>query len=52
VKTNLNVIGLEPEHVPTLREVRGRHVNAERPPSTRVGADWLIEIDALVVTPG
>ncbi len=58
VKTNLYVVGLKPEHVPILREVRSRYVNAEQPPastlvgvSTLVGADWLIEIEAVAVTP-
>src|SRR5262245_60475988 len=50
VKTNLYVVGLRPEHVPVLREVRGSYVSAERPPastlvgvSALVGPDWLIE---------
>jgi enamine deaminase RidA (YjgF/YER057c/UK114 family) len=56
VKMNLYVVGLKPEHVPMLREVRSRHVNAEQPPastlvgvSALVGADWLIEIEAVAV---
>jgi len=59
VKTNLYVVGLKPEHVPVLREVRNRYVNPERPPastlvgvSALVGADWLIEIEAVAVIPG
>jgi enamine deaminase RidA (YjgF/YER057c/UK114 family) len=58
VKMNLYVVGLRPELVPMLREVRARHVNREGPPaSTRVGvsalagADWLIEIEAVAVVP-
>jgi len=58
VKTNLYVVGLKPEHVPVLREVRSRYVNAEQPPastlvgmSALVGADWLIEIEAVAVIP-
>lgn len=58
VKTNLYVVGLKPEHVPVLREVRARYVNAEHPPvSTLVGVsalvspDWLIEIEAVAVIP-
>jgi enamine deaminase RidA (YjgF/YER057c/UK114 family) len=58
VKTNLYVVGLKPEHVPILREVRARYVNAEQPPastlvgvSALVGADWLIEIEAVAVLP-
>src|SRR5438477_7773825 len=34
VKTNLFVVGLRPEHVPILREVRSRYVDAERPPAS------------------
>src|SRR5262245_28874917 len=54
VKTNLYVVGLKPEHVPVIREVRSRYVSAEHPPastlvgvSALVGADWLIEIEAV-----
>jgi enamine deaminase RidA (YjgF/YER057c/UK114 family) len=56
VKTNLYVVGLKPEHVPIIREVRGRFVSAQQPPvSTLVGVsslvspDWLIEIEAIAV---
>lgn len=56
VKTNLYVVGLKPEHVPMLREVRSRYVDAANPPastlvgiSALVGADWLIEIEAIAV---
>jgi enamine deaminase RidA (YjgF/YER057c/UK114 family) len=56
VKTNLYVVGLRPEHVPILREVRSQYVSAEHPPastlvgvSSLVGADWLIEIEAVAV---
>jgi enamine deaminase RidA (YjgF/YER057c/UK114 family) len=56
VKMNLYVVGLKPEHVPLLREVRGRYVSAEKPPastlvgvSALVGADWLIEIEVVAV---
>jgi enamine deaminase RidA (YjgF/YER057c/UK114 family) len=58
VKTNLYVVGLKPEHVPIIREVRSRYVDAQRPPvstlvgvSALVGADWLIEIEAVAVIP-
>jgi enamine deaminase RidA (YjgF/YER057c/UK114 family) len=58
VKTTLYVVGLRPEHVPVIREVRGRYVTAEQPPastlvgvSALVGADWLIEIEAVAVLP-
>ncbi len=58
VKTNLYVVGLKPEHVPILREVRSRYINPEQPPastlvgvSALVGADWLIEVEAVAVLP-
>lgn len=54
IKTNLYVVNLKPEHVPVIREVRSRYVNAENPPvstlvgvSALVGEDWLIEIEAV-----
>jgi enamine deaminase RidA (YjgF/YER057c/UK114 family) len=56
VKTNLYVVGLRPEHVPIIREIRSRYVWAEHPPastlvgvSALVGPDWLIEIEAVAV---
>jgi enamine deaminase RidA (YjgF/YER057c/UK114 family) len=56
VKMNLYVVGLKPELVPLIREVRARYVNREHPPasalvgvSTLVGADWLIEIEVVAV---
>ena len=56
VKMNLYVVGLKPELVPLIREVRARYVNRESPPastlvgvSALVGADWLIEIDVVAV---
>jgi len=56
VKTNLYVVGLKPEHVPIIREVRARYVAAEHPPvstlvgiSALVGPDWMIEIEAVAV---
>jgi enamine deaminase RidA (YjgF/YER057c/UK114 family) len=58
VKTNLYVVGLRPEHVPILREVRSRFVSPETPPvstlvgvSALVGPEWLIEIEAVAVLP-
>lgn len=58
VKTNLYVVNLRPEHVPIIREVRGRYIWAEHPPastlvgiSALVGPDWLIEIEAVAVLP-
>ncbi len=57
VKTSIFVVGLKAEHVPIIREVRGRYVSAEHPPastlvgvSALVGPDWLIEIEATAVT--
>ena len=56
VKMNLYVVGLKPELVPLIREVRARYVNREHPPastlvgvSALVGADWLIEIEVIAV---
>ncbi len=56
IKMNLYVVGLKPEYVPLLREVRSRYINAEQPPastlvgvSALVGADWLIEIEVVAV---
>ncbi len=58
VKMNLYVVGLKPELVPLIREVRARYVNPEGPPastfvgvSALVGADWLIEIEVVAVIP-
>jgi enamine deaminase RidA (YjgF/YER057c/UK114 family) len=57
-KSNLYVVGLKPEHVPMIREVRSRYFDATHPPaSTLVGvaalvsADWLIEIEVVAVIP-
>jgi enamine deaminase RidA (YjgF/YER057c/UK114 family) len=59
VKMNLYVVGLRPEHVPLIREVRSRYVDKQHPPASTlvgvqalVGADWLIEIDVVAVVPG
>lgn len=56
IKTSLFVVGLKPEHVPIIREVRSRYVWSEHPPastlvgvSALVGPDWLIEIEAVAV---
>ena len=53
VNTRLYVVGLKPEHVPVIREVRSRYVDPAHPPastlvgvSALVGAEWLIEIEA------
>ncbi|QDU31955.1 Enamine/imine deaminase [Anatilimnocola aggregata] len=58
VKTSLFVVGLKPEHVPAIREVRARYVSATTPPtstlvgvSALVGTEWLIEIEAVAVLP-
>jgi len=58
VKMNIYVVGLKPDQVPIIREVRGRYVNMANPPASTlvgvtalVGADWLIEIDVVAVTP-
>lgn len=59
VKMNLYVVGLRPDQVPMIRELRSRYVSANRPPaSTLVGvqalvnADWLIEIEVTAVVSG
>jgi enamine deaminase RidA (YjgF/YER057c/UK114 family) len=56
VKTSLYVVGLKPADVPVIREVRSRYLAADQPPastlvgvSALVGADWLIEIEAVAV---
>lgn len=56
VKSNLYVVGLKPEIVPILREVRGRYFDAKNPPASTlvgveklVGAEWLIEIEVVAV---
>lgn len=58
VNTRLYVVGLKPEHVPIIREVRGRFVDAAHPPastlvgvSALVGPEWLIEIEATAHLP-
>jgi enamine deaminase RidA (YjgF/YER057c/UK114 family) len=56
IKSNLYVVGLAPELVPIIREVRARYFDAKNPPaSTLVGVeklvhpDWLIEIELVAV---
>jgi enamine deaminase RidA (YjgF/YER057c/UK114 family) len=56
VKTNLFVVSLHPEQISTIREVRSRYIDAQHPPASTlvgvaslVGADWLIEIEAIAV---
>ena len=56
VKMNIYVVGLKPDQVPIIREIRARYVSPDKPPaSTFVGvpalvnADWLIEIDGIAV---
>jgi enamine deaminase RidA (YjgF/YER057c/UK114 family) len=58
VKVTYFVVDLKPEHVPVVREVRAKHLNAARPPaSSLVGVaalvvpDWLIEIELIAVVP-
>jgi enamine deaminase RidA (YjgF/YER057c/UK114 family) len=58
VKTSIFVVGLRADHVPIIREIRSRYVWTEHPPastlvgvSALVGADWLIEIEAVAVLP-
>jgi enamine deaminase RidA (YjgF/YER057c/UK114 family) len=56
VKVTYFVVGLKPEHVPVVREVRGRHFDPQHPPaSSLVGVaalvvpDWLVEIELTAV---
>lgn len=56
VKMNIYVVGLKPELVPLIRDVRARYVRKDSPPASTlvgvfslVGADWLIEIDGIAV---
>jgi enamine deaminase RidA (YjgF/YER057c/UK114 family) len=56
VKVTYFVVGLKPEHVPVVREVRGRHLDPRHPPaSSLVGVaalvvpDWLVEIELVAV---
>jgi enamine deaminase RidA (YjgF/YER057c/UK114 family) len=58
LKSNLYVVGLKPEHVAMIREVRSRYFDAAHPPASTlvgvaalVGADWLIEIEVVAVVP-
>jgi enamine deaminase RidA (YjgF/YER057c/UK114 family) len=58
IKSNIYVVGLRPEQVAIVREVRARYFNAAQPPaSTLVGvsalaaADWLIEVEVVAVVP-
>lgn len=56
VKITYFVVDLKPEHVPVVREVRKKHLNAANPPaSSLVGVaalvvpEWLIEIELVAV---
>lgn len=56
VKITYYVVDLKPEHVPHIREVRKKYLNAQNPPaSTLVGVaalvvpEWLIEIEVIAV---
>jgi enamine deaminase RidA (YjgF/YER057c/UK114 family) len=56
VKVTYFVVGLKPEHVPVVREVRARYLDMDKPPaSSLVGVaalvvpDWLIEIELVAV---
>jgi enamine deaminase RidA (YjgF/YER057c/UK114 family) len=59
VKVTYFVVDLKPEHVPVVREVRRKYLDADDPPaSTLVGVaalvvpDWLIEVELVAVVPG
>jgi enamine deaminase RidA (YjgF/YER057c/UK114 family) len=56
VMSRIFVVGLKPEQISILREVRGQYVSKENPPASTlvgvqalVGADWLIEVEATAV---
>jgi enamine deaminase RidA (YjgF/YER057c/UK114 family) len=56
VKMSIFVVGLKPEQVPSIREIRAQYVNMSNPPASTlvgvtalVGPDWLIEIEAVAV---
>lgn len=56
VKVTYYVVGLTPDHVPAVREVRRKYLDPDHPPaSTLVGVaalvvpDWLIEIEVVAV---
>jgi enamine deaminase RidA (YjgF/YER057c/UK114 family) len=56
VKSNLYVVGLEPDDIAVIREVRARYFDAAQPPASTlvgvaalVGADWLIEIEVVAL---
>ena len=56
VKITYFVVGLKPEYVPVVREVRGRYLDPVNPPaSSLVGVaalvvpDWLVEIELVAV---
>lgn len=57
VKSNLYVVGLKPDVMPMIREVRARYFDQKNPPASTlvgveklVGPDWLIEIEVVAVT--
>lgn len=59
VKVNYYVVGLTPDHIPVVREIRKKYLDPDRPPaSTLVGIaalvvpDWLIEIEVVAVVAG
>jgi enamine deaminase RidA (YjgF/YER057c/UK114 family) len=59
VKITYFVVGLKPEYVPHIREVRKKYLDPDHPPaSTLVGVaalvvpEWLIEIELVAVLAG
>lgn len=49
VKANYYVKNFQPEHLPIIREIRGRYLPKENPPaSTLVGVQFLAEEDFLI----
>lgn len=56
VKSSIFVVGLKPELMPTIREVRSRYFSTENPPASTlvgveklVGPEWLVEIEVIAV---
>ena len=56
VMSRIFVVGLKPEQILIIREVRSRYFSKENPPASTlvgvqalVGADWLIEVEVTAV---
>ena len=56
VHSRIYVVGMQPEYLPIIREVRSRYFAADQPPASTLvgvtalaGPDWLIEIEVTAV---